>query len=76
MKRKRFIKLLMGLGVPRNKAAACAVTAREEYGSYVAGLDAYIALLLKICREVTEELLPLITAQVEAILAAGGGGHE
>lgn len=76
MTRKRFTKLLMAMGLTRNTAQACAATAREEYGNYAAGLDAYITLLLKICREAAEEILPLITAQVEAILAAGGGGHE
>ena len=76
MTRKRFIKLLMALGVSRNDAAVCAVTAREEHGSYAAGADAFARLLLEMCKEVAQEIAPLIMAQAEEMLAAGGGGND
>lgn len=47
MKRKRFIKILMCLGVTRNDAEASATTAREVDGSYAAGFARYWQL----CKE-------------------------
>lgn len=76
MTRKRFIKILMAFGISRNDAAACAVTARVEHGSYAAGADEFARLLLEMCREVAKEILPLIMEVAEEMLAAGGGGHE
>ena len=72
MTRKRYKKLLMGLGLSRNEATSCATTAREKYGSYAAGGYAFARLMLETCREIAQELAPLITAQVEEMLAAGG----
>lgn len=64
MARKRFIKLLMGLGLSRNEAAACSVTARERYGCYIDGACAYVAELLKACKEYAAEIMPLIRQQL------------
>lgn len=76
MTRKRITKLLMALGLSRNEAAACATTARVEHGSYAAGGAAFAALMLEMCIEVAREITPLIMAQAEEMLAAGGGAHE
>lgn len=76
MTRKKFIKLIMGLGLSRNEAATCAKTAREEHGSYAAGADAFARLVLEMCREVAKEILPVVIAEVEKLQpAAGGGGN-
>ena len=42
MKRKKFIKDLMGVGIDRNAAAQAAKTARTKYGSYFKGLGLFL----------------------------------
>lgn len=76
MTRKRFTKLLMGLEISRNDAAACAKAARVDHGSYANGAHAFAVQLLETCKEVAQEIMPLIMAQAEEMLAAGGGGHD
>ena len=42
MKRKTFIKQLMGVGVDRNMADLVADTARAKYGAYFKGLGLFL----------------------------------
>lgn len=72
MTRKRFIKLLMGLGIPRNDAELCARTARYEHGSYATGAVAFVAEMVKACKEMFPEIMPIVLAEIEKLQAAGG----
>lgn len=72
MKRKRFIKILMCLGVTRNDAEASADYARNMDGSYAAGFARY----WRLCKELFPEIARTVEITHPHISGMAGGGTQ
>lgn len=74
MTRKRFVKKLMGVGVPRNTAASIAAWVQGSVYGYNVQLPAYLRHYR--CRQIMARLSPEERALYNAFIKAVEGGGK
>ena len=72
MKRKKFIKLLQGIGLPRNMAARAAATTRRRGESYAEGMQRWLRIYTPIAPPLVQSFL----CKRFNIPPTAGGGEE
>ena len=73
MKRKKFIKLLMGMGLSKNMAEHCARTTRRRGESYAEGMERWLRIWMPVAPPLVQTFL---RKRFNIPTTAGGGGHE